>query len=256
MRKGDRDFHEELKRNCAALKLTRILEIYQHVLGEAAAKGWSPLQTLAYLIRHEAAHQPERVLKRRIKRARLPKRKSLDDYDFSFGQGVTKQKILRMFECHFVDRCANYVLLGPHGIGKTHLLTALGYVACQKGISVRFTRAIDMINELKTAQMNGSLGKALRAYTNPLLLLLDELEYLPGDKRGADLMFQVVAARYEAGSIAITTNRPFIHWGKIFDMDNTLAAALIERLMHHGDAILIPGKSYAMKNPNDSVPAQ
>jgi DNA replication protein DnaC len=253
---GDRHFHEELKRSFTNLKLTRLPGIYQHVFTEAAAKGWSLLHTFAYLIRQEAAHRPKRVLECRIKRARLPKPKTLEDYDFTYVQGTARQKILRMFDCRFVDRCANYVLMGPHGTGKTHLLTALGYVACRKGISVRFTRAIDMINTLTAAQTNGALGQALRAYTNPSLLLLDELEYLPVDKRGADLMFQVVAARYEAGSIAITTNRPFIHWGKILDMDNTLAAALIDRLMHHGDAILIRGRSYRMNNRNEFDHAQ
>mgnify|MGYP001043025777 CR=1 FL=1 len=142
---------------------------------------------------------------------------------------------------------------GDVGTGKTHLLTALGYVACQKGISVRFTRVIDMINDLTAAQLAGTLGKALKAYTQPSLLLLDELGYLPVDKRGADLMFQVVAARYEAGSIVITTNRAFKDWGAILDVDNTLATALIDRLMHHGEAIAIQGGSYRMKDRKDDI---
>ena len=132
------------------------------------------------------------------------------------------------------------MFIGPTGTGKTHLLTALGYAACEKGISVRFTRVVDMINVLTTAQINGTLEKKLRALCSPLhLLLLDELGYLPIDKRGADLMFQVVAARYESGSIVLTTNRAFRDWGKIFDVDNTLATAMIDRLMHHGEAIVI-----------------
>ena len=105
-----------------------------------------------------------------------------------------------------------------------------------------------MINHLTTAQINGLLGKTLRSYVRPSLLLLDELGYLPIDKRGADLLFQVVAARYESGSIVITTNRPFREWGTLFDVDNTLATALIDRLMHHGEAIVIQGDSYRMKD--------
>ena len=101
-----------------------------------------------------------------------------------------------------------------------------------------------MINTLTTAQINGTLEKKLKEYTRPDLLLLDELGYLPIDKRGADLMFQVVAARYECGSIVITTNRTFREWGKIFDVDNTLATAIIDRLMHHGQALVIQGKSF------------
>ena len=105
-----------------------------------------------------------------------------------------------------------------------------------------------MINHLTAAQRNGSLGKTLRSYVRPSLLLLDELGYLPIDKHGADLLFQVVAARYEVGSIVITTNRPFREWGKLFDVDNTLATALIDRLMHHGEGIVIQGDSYRMKD--------
>jgi DNA replication protein DnaC len=133
-------------------------------------------------------------------------------------------------------------------VGKTHLLTALGFTACEKGISVRFTRAIDMINVLTTAQLNGTLERKLREYVRPQLLLLDELGYLPIDKRGADLMFQVVAARYETGSIVLSTNRAFKDWGQIFDVDNTLATAMIDRLMHHGEAIVIQGDSYRTKD--------
>ncbi len=110
------------------------------------------------------------------------------------------------------------------------------------------SRVIDMITTLTTAQINGTLERALKHYVNPTLLLLDELGYLPIDKRGADLMFQVVAARYESGSIVITTNRPFRDWGKIFDVDNTLATAMIDRLMHHGEAIVIQGDSYRTKD--------
>jgi DNA replication protein DnaC len=139
------------------------------------------------------------------------------------------------------------VFIGPTGTGKSHLLNALGHTACQKGITVHFTRVVDMINVLTTAQINGTLEKRLRQYTPPQLLL-DELGYLPIDKRGADLLFQVVAARYECGSIVVSTNRAFRDWGAIFDVDNTLATAMIDRLMHHGEAIVIRGDSYRMKD--------
>ena len=139
-------------------------------------------------------------------------------------------------------------LSGPRARGKVHLLIALSYTACEKGFSVEFTRVVDMINVLTTAQINGTLEKKLRHYTNPQLLFLDELGYLPIDKRGADLLFQVVAARYERGSIVVSTNRAFRDWGAIFDVDNTLATAMIDRLMHHGEAIVIRGDSYRMKD--------
>jgi len=240
--------HEQLLRDLAELKLHRIAELYPEVLDEAARKQSSMLDVLASLIGAEAAARRQRALERRIDRARLPKRKTLEEYDFAFPKRIPKQAILRLFDCDFVARHACGILIGPTGLGKSHLLTALGYTACEKGISVRFTRVVDMINVLTTAQINGTLEKALKQYVTPQLLLLDELGYLPIDKRGADLLFQVVAARYESGSIVVTTNRAFRDWGAIFDVDNTLATAMIDRLMHHGEAILIRGDSFRMKD--------
>ena len=253
MAKNDKKLHEELHRDLDTLNLTRIAEIYEEVLDEAAREGWSALNTLTHLVASEAVARADRSLQRRIKRARLPKLKTLQEFDFNFPTRIPKQKILRLFDCDFIEQNRNYVFIGNQGTGKTHFLTALGYVACERGASVRFTRAIDMINDLTQAQVNGTLGKAVRAYTNPSLLLLDELGYLPVDKRGADLLFQVVAAQYEAGSIVLTTNRLFKDWGKIFDVDNTLATALIDRLMHHGERIAIQGKSYRMKDRDDEL---
>ena len=242
------DLHEKLMQDLATLRLTRIAEVYREVLDEAARKNSSMFEVFSTLIAEEAIARSERTLQRRIRQARLPQRKTLGEYDFTFPKRLPKQKVLRLFDCQFIDEHLCSVLIGPTGTGKTHLLTALGYTACEKSISVRFTRVVDMINVLTTAQINGTLEKALKAYVNPSLLLLDELGYLPIDKRGSDLMFQVVAARYESGSIVLTTNRTFAEWGKIFDVDNTLATAMIDRLMHHGEAILIRGDSYRMKD--------
>jgi DNA replication protein DnaC len=240
--------HELLQQDLAELKLAQIAENYREVLDEAARNNTSMLEVLASLIASEVAARREKALLRRMQRARLPKRKTLEEYKFTFPKRIPKQSVLRLFDCEFVSqhRCA--VLIGPTGTGKSHLLPALGYTACEKGIVVRFTRAIDMINTLTTAQLNGTLEKALKYYVHPALLLLDELGYLPIDKRGADLMFQVVAARYETGSMVLTTNRKFAEWGKIFDVDNTLATAMIDRLMHHGEAIVIEGESYRTKD--------
>jgi DNA replication protein DnaC len=243
--------HEKLMRDLATLKLSRIAEIYREVLDQAARKNSSTLEVLSTLIAEEAIARSERALGRRIRQARLPKCKTLEEYDFNFPKRMPKQKILRLFDCQFVEQHLCGIFIGPTGTGKSHLLTALGYTACEKGISVRYTRVVEMINLLTTAQINGTLEKALKAYVNPSLLLLDELGYLPIDKRGADLMFQVVAARYESGSIVLTTNRAFRDWGKIFDLDNTLATAMIDRLMHHGEAFVIRGDSYRMKDKDD-----
>ncbi|HJT32906.1 MAG TPA: IS21-like element helper ATPase IstB [Pirellulales bacterium] len=255
MTRRNDDTNSQLDRDLAELKLLEIGKSYREVLDEAARKGSSSLEVLRTLIGMEAAARHERALARRIREARLPPLKTLADYDFSFPKRVPKAALLRIFDCDFIDRHGCSVLIGPTGTGKTHLLTALGYVACEKRYSVRYTRVVDLLNHLTAAQINGTLGKVLGAYVRPSLLLLDELGYLPIDKRGADLLFQVVAARYESGSIVLTTNRIFKDWGTVFDMDSTLATALIDRLMHHGEALVIQGKSYRMKDKDSDSPS-
>ena len=251
MARRDDNIQARLDRDLAELKLLEIARAYREVLDEAARKGSSMLEVLSVLIGLEAANRQQRALQRRLAAARLPKRKTLEEYDFTFPKRVPKAAIVRLFDCDFIPRHGCAVLIGPTGTGKSHLLTALGYTACERGHSVRYTRVVDLINHLTTAQINGLLGKALKGYVRPSLLLLDELGYLPIDKRGADLLFQVVAARYETGSIVLTTNRTFREWGTLFDVDNTLATALIDRLMHHGEALVIHGDSYRMKDKGE-----
>lgn len=240
--------HQLLHQNLAELNLTQMAANYRETLDEAARHNSSMLEVLSSLVAMEVTSRRQRALQRRIIQARLPKVKTLAEYKFDFPKRIPKQKIVRLFDCQFIEQHQSAVLIGPTGVGKTHLLTAMGYTACERGISVRFTRVIDMINRLTTAQINGTLEQVLKVYLKPSLLLLDELGYLPIDKRGADLLFQVVAARYESGSIVITTNRPFRDWGRIFDVDNTLATAMIDRLMHHGEAIAIQGDSFRTKD--------
>jgi len=248
MPKDQPRLHEQLVQHLLELKLTQIAETYREVLDEAARKNTSMLEVLSALISSEVAHRHQHALQRRIRQAKLPPRKILESYDFTFPRKIPKQKVLRLFDCEFVAQHQCAVMIGKTGTGKSHLLNALGYTACEKGICVRWTRAIEMINVLTTAQINGTLETRLKEYTRPSLLLLDELGYLPIDKRGADLMFQVVAARYECKSTVITTNRIFREWGKIFDVDNTLATAMIDRLMHHGEALVIDGESYRTRD--------
>jgi len=248
MARRDDSLQTRLDRDLAELKLPEIAKSYREVLDEAARKGSSMLEVLATLIGIEQTARQQRALERRIREARLPKRKTLAEYDFNFPKRIPKAAILRLFDCDFIQRHGCAVFIGPTGTGKSHLINALGYTACERGYSVRYTRVVEMINHLTTAQINGLLGKALKIYVRPSLLLLDELGYLPIDKRGADLLFQVVAARYESGSIVLSTNRTFREWGALFDVDNTLATALIDRLMHHGEGIVIQGDSYRMKD--------
>lgn len=251
-RNSDRDRpprgHELFAQHLAELKLSRIAETYREVLDEAARKNTPTLDILATLVADEVSARRERALQRRIEQAKLPPRKTLAEYDFNFPKRIPKQKLLRLFDCEFVARHECAVFVGPTGTGKTHLLTALGYTACERNISVHFTRVVDMLNALTKAQINGTLDRVLKMYLRPSLLLLDELGYLPIDKRGANLLFQVVAARYESGAIVLSTNRPFKDWGQTFDVDNTLATAMIDRLMHHGEALVIQGDSYRQKD--------
>jgi len=255
MARHDNPLSTRLERDLADLRLLEIARCYREVLDEAARKGSSMLEVLATLIGMEQTVRQQRALERRLRQARLPKQKTLADYDFDFPKRIPKAGIVRLFDCDFIERHSCAVLIGPTGTGKTHLLTALGYTACERGYSVRYTRVVDMLNYLTTAQINGLLAQALKTYVRPHLLLLDELGYLPIDKRGADLLFQVVAARYESGSIVLTTNRTFRDWGTLFDVDNTLATALIDRLMHHGEAFVIKGDSYRMKDKPQDPPS-
>ncbi len=134
------------------------------------------------------------------------------------------------------------------GLGKTHLATALGYAACQQGASVLFANAISVINDLSAAQKRGLLKRQLKTYLRPELLALDEIGYLPIDQHGADLLFQVISQRYEQGSIVLTTNKPFKQWPSIFNNDSTIASAVLDRLLHHAQTIVIEGSSYRMKD--------
>jgi DNA replication protein DnaC len=255
MARREDNLQARLNRDLVELKLPEIAKSYREVLDEAARKGTSILEILATLFGLELAAREQRALQRRLREARLPKQKTVVEYDFDFPKRVPKAAILRLFDCDFIQQHGCAVLIGPTGTGKSHLLTALGYTAAERGHSVRHTRVVDMINQLTTAQIKGVLGNTLRSYVRPSLLLLDELGYLPIDKRGADLLFQVVAARYETGSIVLTTNRPFREWGTLFDTDNTLATALIDRLMHHGEAIVIQGESYRMRGKDSDPPS-
>ena len=212
MARPDHNPQARLDRDLAELKLLEIAKSYREVLDEAARKGSSMLEVLATLIGMEQTIRQQRALERRLRQARLPKQKTLAEYQFDFPKRVPQTAIVRLFDCDFIERHGCAVLIGPTGTGKTHLLTALGYTACERGYSVCYTRVVDMLNRLTTAQINGRLAQALKPYVRPQLLLLDELGYLPIDKRGADLLFQVVAARFEAGSIVLTTNRAFREW--------------------------------------------
>jgi DNA replication protein DnaC len=202
---------------------------------------------LAELIDAEAKQRQDRAVQRRIRMARLPQIKTLEQFKWSWPQKINRLQVQNLFRLTFLEEKSNVIFLGGVGLGKTHLAIALGYDACLKTRSVLFASAVDAINTLTAARAAGRLKAELKKYIKPDLLILDELGYLPIDKIGADLLFQIISHRYESGSLIITTNRAFKDWPEIFNNDSTLTSALLDRLLHHTETVVIEGKSYRMK---------
>ena len=220
------------------------------------------------MIEGEYTERRQRVLERRVKAARFPVLKTREQFRWDWPRGITtacrrrgwrgpiprgwpkkinRLQVQHLFRLEFVAQKANVGLLGNVGLGKTHLAIALGYAACQEGYAVRFADAIRVINDLSAAQKRGLLKRQLKKYLAPELLLLDELGYLPIDQHGADLLFQIISQRYERGSIVLTTNQPFKQWASLFNHDSTIASAVLDRLLHHAETVVIEGSSYRMK---------
>jgi DNA replication protein DnaC len=229
------------------LKLQFIHDNYTGVAQKAATKQWTHVHYLTELIKAEADLRRDRATQRRIRMARLPQIKTLEQFDWTWPKKINHMQVQNLFGLGFITDKSNVIFLGGVGLGKTHLTIALGYQACLQGHTVLFSTAVDAINNLVAAQNAGRLKQGLKKYAKPALLILDELGYLPIDKVGADLLFQVISKRYEHGSLIITTNRAFKDWPEIFNNDSTLTSALLDRLLHHTETTVIQGKSYRMK---------
>ena len=242
--------HDEtlLHEHLGYLKLTSIREQYEPEAQLAAEKHLSHVDYLARLVEGEAALRRDRSIARRIKMARFPVLKSLDEFDWNWPKKINRLQVQNLFRLSFIEDNANVVMVGGVGLGKTHLSIALGHAACLAGHSVLFASAIDIVNTLAAARKTGRLKEELKRYLRPSVLLVDELGYLPIDKTGADLLFQVISQRYERGSIILTTNRIYKEWAEIFNQDSTLTSAVLDRLLHHADTVRIEGKSYRMKD--------
>ena len=239
-------FHADLD----ALQLGFVREHYAEFVATAANEQWDHLPVLARLLEGEAAERRDRAIARRIRLARFPVRKTLDAFDWTWPKKINRQQVANLFRLQFVEQASNVVFIGGVGLGKSHLAIALGLRACEERHSVLFASAIDVVNTLAAAQAADRLKQGLNRYVKPRVLLLDELGYLPIDKTGADLLFQIISQRYERGSTVITTNRVYRKWPEIFNNDATLTSAVLDRLLHHAETVVIEGRSFRMKDAN------
>jgi DNA replication protein DnaC len=245
---GDPAATDPLHSQLAGLKLSYVVEHFDTLAQQAGAEQWPHVDYLARLIEGEAHRREDRSIQRRVGLARFPVVKTVDQFDWGWPKQINRPQIQNLFRLRFIEDRANVIFIANVGLGKTHLSIALGHAACLRGYPVLFTTAVDIINSLSAAQAHGNLKRELRKYLQPRLLLIDELGYLPIDKHGADLLFQVISERYERGAMLLTTNRAYKHWPEIFNNDSTLTAALLDRLLHHAETVLIEGKSYRMKD--------
>ena len=237
-----------LEADLRILGLSFMADHYAQLSAKAAKNQIGHQDYLAELTRGEIDLRHDRATARRVRNARFPVVKTLDHFNWSWPKKINRMAIQNLFRLQFMEDKANAVFLGTVGLGKTHLAAALGYTACLAGKSVLFTTAVDAINTLAAAQAASRLKVEMKKYLAPSLLILDELGYLPIDKHGADLLFQVISQRYERGSTVITSNRAYKKWPEIFNNDSTLTSALLDRLLHHAETMLIEGPSYRMKN--------
>lgn len=242
---------QQLAEQLSYLKLRFMENNYAALAVTAAAKGWSHEEYFEHLIRGETDLRWDNSIQRRIRMARFPVIKTLDQFQWNWPNKINQMQVKHLCRLGFIKEKANAILLGGVGLGKTHLATAIGYEACLRGYSVLFTTSVDVINSLSAAQTAGQLKSCLKKYLKPSLLILDELGYLPIDKRGADLLFQVISKRYENGAILITSNRAYKDWPTIFNNDATLTSAMLDRLLHHAETVVIEGNSYRMKEKVD-----
>jgi DNA replication protein DnaC len=211
---------------------------------EAARSGTAHLVYLEALAAGESAAQHDRTVARRLAAARFPVLKTMAGWNWSWPKKINRMQVEHLLQLGFLQTCANVILLGPTGVGKTHLACALGHAACLQRHPVLYASAIDVVNRLSAAHSANQLASEIKRYQAPRLLILDELGYLPLDKRGGEFLFQVISKRYERGSTIITTNIAFKDWPNIFAGDATMTSALLDRLLHHADTLLIEGESF------------
>jgi len=239
---------DQLVSDLIYLKLAYFREYHQALAKEAVEKNWTQLDFLSRLVEGEALQRKDRATQRRIQAARFPVIKTLEQFNWAWPKKINRAQVQNLFRLSFLKDKANVIFMGGAGLGKSHLAAALAYEGCLAGHTVLFTTAIDIVNTLVAAQSAHRLKAELKKYISPNIVLVDELGYLPIDKAGADLLFQIFSQRYETGSTIVTTNQLYKHWARVFNNDATLTSAVLDRLLHHAETVTIEGKSYRMKD--------
>ena len=238
---------ERLHETLATLSLTAIEPRLDGMLEQAAKSEPSYGDFLLDVLTAEVEARRQRYLKTRLQLAHLPYVKTFDQFDFGFQPSIDERQVRELRTLRFVHEASNVILLGPPGVGKTHLAVALAEAAIRAGQPAYFMTAHDLVDDLGRAYREGRLDRRMKVYLAPKVLIIDEMGYLPLDELGATIFFQLVSARYERGSIILTSNKSYGDWGGIFG-DPIIATAILDRLLHHSTTLNIRGESYRLKD--------